>query len=255
MTHGGLISFELYKNTLIRTANSGGWEDGTRLFHHQGSGEFIAFDNVFTAASGKSAEAISLTHYRSASPGAAGYDSSLGQCNGTSSRDGNRSPASTYFGYPCWRQPGRDGSQRLQPIYVWGNRWSDTGAKVDLGIENPWGQSNPSVFDHIKPNRDFYNAVSASGQTSSTNPFNGTVGMGFGTLSNRPTTCTTNTQEAGGGVGYFATDQGTLYRCSATNSWTVQYSPYVYPHPLQSGTAPPPTSPPLAPSNLRITQP
>ena len=37
-------------------------------------------------------------------------------------------------------------------------------------------------------------------------------GMGFGTLANRPTTCTTGTEvaDAGyGGVGYFATDQGT----------------------------------------------
>ena len=64
--------------------------------------------------------------------------------------------------------------------------------------------------------------------------------MGFGTLANRPTTCTTNSLEPGGGVGYFATDQGasgTLYRCSATNTWTVHYTPYAYPHPLVSGSS------------------
>ncbi len=255
VTHGGLISFELYKNTLIRTANSGSWLDGTRLFHHQGSGEFVAFDNVFTAAVGKSTGPISMTHYRSATPGAAGYSSSLGHCNGTSSIDGNRTPTSTYWGYPCWRQPGRDGTQRLQPMYVWNNRWSDTGGKVDMEIENPWGQLNPAVGDHLKPNRDFYLAVSTSAQSSPTSPFNGTTGMGFGTLANRPSTCTTSTLETGGGVGYFATNQGsfgTLYRCSATNTWTVQYSPYTYPHPLASGVAPP--SPPSAPQNLRITE-
>jgi hypothetical protein len=254
VTHGGVINFEVYRNTLVRTANSGGWEDGTRLIHHQGSGEFIAFENVFTTV-GTSSSALAITHYRSATPSAAGYSSSLGHCNGTSSRDGNRSPTSTYYGYPCWRQPGRDGSQNLHPMYIWGNRWSG-GGQVNLAVENPWGQSNPSVSDHIKPDRDFYGAVSASAQTSSTSPFNGTTGMGFGPLSRRPTSCTTNSLESGGGVGYFAADdgpQGTLYRCAATNTWTVQYTPFTYPHPLRSGTGGGTTPPPPnAPANLRI---
>ena len=114
-------------------------------------------------------------------------------------------------------------------------------AKVPIIIVNPWNAINPAVSDHIKPNRDYYDAVSNSAQTSVTIPFNGTTGMGFGTLANRPITCSTNTTELGGGVGYFATDQGplgTLYRCAATNTWTVHYTPYTYPHPLQAtGTA------------------
>jgi hypothetical protein len=63
-------------------------------------------------------------------------------------------------------------------------------------------------------------------------------------LANRPTTCTA-------GVGYFATDQGSwntsssnpegvqqsgadgvLYKCTATNTWTLYYTPAIYPHPL-----------------------
>ena len=71
-----------------------------------------------------------------------------------------------------------------------------------------------------------------------------TVGTGHGTLANRPTTCTT-------GVGYWATDQGNwnasgvagprgysngqLYVCTATNTWTLSYTPYTYPHPLITG--------------------
>lgn len=49
-----------------------------------------------------------------------------------------------------------------------------------------------------------------------------------------------------GGVGYWATDvgtwnsnggpgeQGTLFLCSAANTWTAYYQPYFYPHPLIS---------------------
>jgi len=52
--------------------------------------------------------------------------------------------------------------------------------------------------------------------------FNGTSGVGVGTLANRPATCTT-------GVGYFATDEGehgTLFKATATNTWTAYYEPY-----------------------------
>ena len=68
-----------------------------------------------------------------------------------------------------------------------------------------------------------------------------TVGAGHGTLANRPTTCSV-------GVGYLATGAGTgawntsgngatgqLYTCTATNTWTLSYTPYTYPHPLVTG--------------------
>jgi hypothetical protein len=248
---GGTISLEAYDNLLQRTAGSGGmWEDGTRLFHHQGSGETIFFNNQFKAASGKSGGAIGMTHYRSADPSAAGYSGP--RCDGTASIDGNMSPQSTYYGYPCNKQPGRMAGNKLSPMYFWNNRWSDTGAKIDVNIEDPWSSGRVKV--HLVNNRDYYNAVSASAQTSSSSPFNGTAGMGFGTLANRPTTCTTNSLESGGGVGYWATDTNTLYRCSATNTWTVHYKPYTYPHPLaQSGGATTPSPSPLAPpTNLRV---
>jgi hypothetical protein len=57
-------------------------------------------------------------------------------------------------------------------------------------------------------------------------PFDGTVGMGVGLRSARPATCTK-------GVGYWATDEGRLYRATATNTWTLYYTPYTYPHPLR----------------------
>jgi hypothetical protein len=134
----------------------------------------------------------------------------------------------------------------LSPIYMWMNVDQSTGAKASITIENPWNATGPSVGDHIKANRDYYDAVSNQAQTSPTSPFNGSTGMGFGTLANRPTTCTTNSLEAGGGVGYWATDTNTLYRCSATNTWVAHYQPYTYPHPLTGNAALP------APKNLRV---
>ncbi|MFY9560033.1 MAG: hypothetical protein WAQ52_07355 [Terriglobales bacterium] len=77
--------------------------------------------------------------------------------------------------------------------------------------------------------------------------FNGTVGIGRGPLSARPATCTTR-------VGYWATDQGEwnsnhtgadgqFYKCTATNTWTLYYTPYPYPHPLRTGSQAGPNPP------------
>src|SRR5262249_27004183 len=110
------------------------------------------------------------------------------------------------------------------------------------------------VDSHIVSNRDYYNAVSASAQTSATSPFNGSTGMGFGTVAKRPATCTHTTAPNGentGGVGYFATDQNTLYRCSATNTCTAWTLPYTYPHPLQGGGGLPTGL--ASPTNLQVT--
>jgi hypothetical protein len=104
----------------------------------------------------------------------------------------------------------------------------------------------------IIANRDFYAEVSQSAQSLPTSPFNGTVGTGYGTLANRPTTCTPR-------VGYWATDQGSwnqsgsggqgqLYVCSATNTWTLYYTPFSYPHPVTVGTGGP-----TPPTNLAAT--
>ncbi|MFA5248579.1 MAG: hypothetical protein WC415_05175, partial [Patescibacteria group bacterium] len=100
------------------------------------------------------------------------------------------------------------------PMYSWNNR--DDG--VSYGVVDS--------FEHLQENRDYYNENQS---------FDGTTGVGIGTLSARPSTCTA-------GVGYVATDEGhwnsyggsngVFYKCTATNTWTEYYMPYAYPHPL-----------------------
>ena len=136
---------------------------------------------------------------------------------------------STAGGYPCRDQTGRgiDSadhlSQALTPVYWWNNTDSNTGAQItSIRVA-------PSETNYIQADRDTY---------AYTPNFNGSSGVGRGPLSARPATCTPM-------VGYYATDTSTLYQCTA-NGWTPYYSAFAYPHPLQ-------TTPPAAPSNLRVT--
>lgn len=111
-------------------------------------------------------------------------------------------------------------AQALEPIYIINNTVNGTlsaGAMVG--------------GDSVVANRDYYNQDTG---------FTGATGVGRGVLASRPATCTT-------GVGYWATDQGEwdsthggndgqFYKCTSTNTWSMTYKPYDYPHPLVSGT-------------------
>jgi hypothetical protein len=177
----------------------------------------------------------------------AGQLPTFGFCTGSSPIDGN----TLGIGYPCRDQIGRGqdsflwaadfGSpyptQLAAPVYIWDNEDTSTGLELEYEIQCPEGtmaQCDRQLLQIVE-SRDYYTY-----RTS----FNGTVGIGQGVIANRPATCTT-------GVGYWATNEGEwnanqpgndgrLYICTATNTWSLRYGaktdglPYAYPHPRQS---------------------
>lgn len=136
---------------------------------------------------------------------------------------------------PDYNEPTTNPSpQYVNDTYYFLNRKNYTGAFNIVAVGSQ--MDNPPLEDVPTENREFF---------VGTDSFDGTVGCGYGTLASRPATCTT-------GVGYWATDQsisdltgmvgknpatpisGTLYKATATDTWTNYFTPLAYPHPLRS---------------------
>jgi len=139
------------------------------------------------------------------------------------------------LGYSACSSDGE--SQKQTKSYYWNNRKSSDNSILITNITkssnwDKWGGNQ------LIENLSFWNHKSN---------FDGTAGMGCGTLEDRPKNCRE-------GVGYWVTDQlcskipsgsygrepttpisGILYRCTSTNTWTAYYTPYTYPHPLREG--------------------
>jgi len=138
--------------------------------------------------------------------------------------------------YVCASPDGQPG--HASNSYYWRNLRTngDDATMVVTGTAGPWDCGDCGIYT-LAENSSFW-------QYKSDFSDNSTRGMGCGTLDNIPDTCTT-------GVGYWATNQscddltgmvganpttpisGTLYKCTATNTWTAYYTPYTYPHPLR----------------------
>jgi len=113
--------------------------------------------------------------------------------------------------------PASGNDQITDPCYQWLN--TESGGNLAFAT-GPYSRQ-------IRPNEQYYDYTPS---------FNGTAGVGSGLGASKPRTCTT-------GVGYWATDEGEwdsiqsgpdgrLYKCTSTDTWTVSYTPYTYPHPL-----------------------
>ncbi len=137
--------------------------------------------------------------------------------------------------------------EALDPIYRW--------AETFPGGTPSQSKIFSSVSGRLIAYRDWYDQASGI-QTTSSSPFscNGsTGGVGWGTLSNRPSSCSGACSANSPGCGYFATDQGsqgTLYAWES-GAWISYYQAYTYPHPLDGGT--PETGAPSPPTGLTVT--
>jgi hypothetical protein len=274
-TYGGrfVMRFNTFNNASLETHPTGGaganargcrsWEIYENLFNNSDTPPLF---NVFYLSSGTgvvwgNSAPVGYEHFISIhamradnntykeTPAPSGWGYCGTQVDGKGSGwDGN---TNAITGYPCLDQPGRgqgdllEGyvptlcdvtngacaakdyngtwtNEALEPVYTWLNTWNGvSGYPPTFWI----------VYDagDFQQNRDYY-----SYNTS----FNGTSGVGSGTLANRPGTCTMN-------VTYWVTNQGSwdtklpagtsgeLYKCTATNTWTLFYVPYTYPAPLE----------------------
>lgn len=170
---------------------------------------------------------------------------------------GNTSPGKGVTQYYCNScQATGSFNQKVENSYYWKNLANST--EKAAAVYSPGAPPYGCASDPIVENADFFN-YNAS--------FNGASGVGCGTLAARPATCAT-------GVGYWATNQscsdltglvganpatpisGTLYKCTAPNTWTAYYKPFIYPHPLRQESVPtqPQESGPTPPSGLTIIQ-
>ena len=160
--------------------------------------------------------------------------------------------------------------QHPNSTYTWGNRRNLTTALSGLSVYENCCTScvastctqhtdccyNGAGQSAIQHNKQYWNYTSS---------YDGTSGVGCGTLANRPATCTE-------GTAYWATTQscsslsgmvgvspstpisGTLYICGS-NNWVnaTTYSPYTYPHPL-TGADPTDTTDPVLVSVMVVGQ-
>jgi hypothetical protein len=158
-----VFSYEVYNNQYISN-------NGVNLFYFKTrGGTGVVYGNT-GSGSGYNAAECQLTYYRSCvCPTCPEEDTCTdptytingcdkGRCDGTNALDGNDSAN----GYPCRDQPGRStnitiDSQTYAPTYAWDNT-NALGTAALFVIADGFGCSNPSIADHVKENRDFFNA-------------------------------------------------------------------------------------------------
>jgi PKD repeat protein len=151
-------SFEIYNNYVSSTI-------GLAWFLEFRGGTGVIFSNKCQTAS-TVGNSIVLDSYRSAinywSPG---YLDPWGYATGFNPFDGN----SNSTGYPVLDQIGRTSPtvfettrsiQTLSPLYCWSNTFNANSMSSEVHLI---ANSTPSVFDHLKPNRDYFDKTPKPG--------------------------------------------------------------------------------------------
>jgi hypothetical protein len=213
---------EVYRNTFSNM-------NDRFLFIRSGSG--IVFNNQVSGSS----DSIDIDFQR-VNPGGACQNSGrpLNFCNGAQSIDGNIEGT----GWACTGQPGRvsggvdGGSQLWFPFTEFKNGSESTCVSGGTCDDRTNGRINgPCAATHA-PYLKTVGDAHSNGEVDYVNHTNVTIGTSL------PEICTK-------GQGYWKTDEGEwwaanagadgrFYLCSATNTWTLYYTPYTYPHPSQS---------------------
>jgi len=137
-------------------------------------------------------------------------------------------------------QIGRGLNQVLFPAYSFLNGMSDS-------LNSCGGLA---VGGMVVANRDIFVSAGANCVAG------GNCASGVGSGTTLPSTCTTNTAfwktDAGGDwdTTHGGANDGALFKCTATNTWSLYWVPSTYPDPLQSGNSQ--SGQPFAPTGLRI---
>jgi hypothetical protein len=112
-------------------------------------------------------------------------------------------------------------------VYVWANTFTPAGYSTTPIVAGA---------TMTQANRDYFQQFGPNGESGT---FNGTKGVGTGTLLPTNPSAYTNAPNCSNatypGPGYWHTPSQTLYVCTALNTWTAYYTPYTYPHPLTGG--------------------
>ena len=255
MTHGliadgmrGTKNFEIYGNNLY--ADDYYWMPPVTL--RGGTGVVLVNISNDKYADGNDAPNIGIQMYdQRAANSCSGTCTYVGFCDGTGGLidvDGTEAN-----GHRCRDQIGTGSDVSVWATYTSTPDDPPTSAPAyyllnrigTVLIDTKWVyQVRSGSTDHIQANRDYY------GEGTS---FDGISGVGYGTLDNRPATCTT-------GVAYWVTNDdyanigtytganwsyqsttartknisGSLYKCTDTDTWEEYYTPYTYPHPLRT---------------------
>ncbi len=266
---------EIYGNTFYFSANPNGNINGSTFFAlvDLEAGTGLVWGNTVVGFKTLVREDVvrtnNATYPQNATPTGFGFCSSspINGVPGPSAWDGNQSGQN---GYPCLDNVGRGQGdpltgglpnlinsttgtiawphQVLSPYYVWNNVFPSIPNLSTFYWQN---------FDSVTvENRDYYLQLPNINESAT---FNGTAGIGQGTLASKPSTCTAGPGGNTPGVGWWATDQGNwntsgsgsqgqLFVCTATNTWSPYYTPYTYPHPLAIGSGT--SGAPAPPKNL-----